>query len=368
MTGTTHDTATASSTLGRLEAALKRRIAWLTDERRDLLGTPTAIPALIVVLGREHYTERRRHYPIHSRRDLEAVLAQELAQAPDTLTLIGDPEQDKREVSFFELRPGVLEKVGSALWLIPESALLAGTLPAGRVASIERDGYRYFLSATGASQPAGGMVATPELFALAIGLAAGEGALQLDRQAVAGRLTRGMRALPPSAWLRLRRPSRLRQPAMEWRAVATVTGVGLAAYLALASGYLLWTRQAREAQLEALGAEVESLLAAQREVDRLVAQRAGLGKVWRDRADTYQMWRIAGLAWGKAAQLSAIELKDGDLTLRGRAPVATDVLAVLDQGVGVTGAKFSAPVRSGRDGLEEFVISMKLVRQEAEGG
>lgn len=369
MTGKTNDTSKASSLLGRLEAALKHRIAWLTDERRDLLGAPTGAPALIVVLGREHYTERRRSYPIHSRRDLEAVLAQDLAHAPDTLTLIGDPEQDKREVSFFELRPNVLEKVGSALWLLPESALLARTLPAGRVASIERDGYRYFLSASGASQPAGGMVATPELFALAIGLAAGqgEGALQLDREAAAGRLPRGMRALPTSAWLRLRRPSRVRQPQVEWRAVAMAAGAGLAAYLALASGYLLWTREAREAELESLGAEVESLLAAQRQVDRLAAQRAGLDKVWRDRADTYEIWRIAGLAWGKGAQLTAIELKDFELTLRGKASVATDVLALIDQSPGVKDAKFSAPVRSGRDGLEEFVISLTLVR-ETQGG
>jgi hypothetical protein len=177
-----------------------------------------------------------------------------------------------------------------------------------------------------------------------------------------------MRALPPSAWLRLRSPSRQRKPKIEWRAVATLAGVGLAAYLALASGYLLWSREAREAELDALGAEVETLLAAQRQVERLVAQRAGLGKVWDDRADSYQIWQIAGLAWGKGAQLTAIELKDGDLTLRGRAPVATDVLAVLDAGVGAAGAKFSAPVRGGRDGLEEFVISLKLVRQEGGGG
>lgn len=353
---------------GRLEAALKRRIVWLTDERRDLLGAATTGHALVVVLGREHYTERRRKYPIHSQRDLEAVLAQELTHAPETLTLIGEPAQDKREVTFFELRPDALQKVGSAVWLLPESALLARTLPAGRVASFERYGYRYFLSATGASQPSGGMVATPELFALAMGLDAGEGALQLDRQAAAKRLTRGMRALPPSAWLRLRRPSRLRQSQIEWRFMATVAGVGLAAYLALASGYLLWTRETREAQLEALGGEVESLLAAQREVDRLAAKRAGLGKVWGDRADTYHMWRIAGMAWGRGAQLSAIELKDRDLTLRGRAPVATDVLAVLDQSAGVAGAKFSAPVRGGRDGFEEFVISMKLVREDVAGG
>jgi hypothetical protein len=148
----TSDQATAG---GRLREALQRRIVWLTDQRRDLGGESSSAAALVAVLGREHYIERRRKYPIHSRRDLEAVLRQELAQAPPTLTLIGEPDQEKREVTFFELRPGVLEKVGRALWLVPESAALARTLPRGRVASVERDGYRYFLSANGASQPAG---------------------------------------------------------------------------------------------------------------------------------------------------------------------------------------------------------------------
>jgi hypothetical protein len=361
------DTGDRAAEGGRLRELLHRRIVWLTDQRRDLTGAPSSVAALVAVLGREHYIERRRRYPIHSKRDLEAVLRQELAQAPPTQTLIGEPDQEKREVTFFELRPGVLERVGRAIWLVPESAALASTLPRGRVASIERDGYRYFLSAAGASQPAGGTVATAELFALAAGLDSGEEPLSLERADLVARLPEGLRSLPADAWLRLRQPSAGRRAPLEWRRVATVAGLALAAYLALASGYLMLTRESREARLEELGPEVDSLLTAQREVDLLAARRAGLGEVLASRADTYGLWRIVGLAWANGARLSAIELEDFELTLRGSAPAATDVLAALDQSPGVEAARFSAPVRSGKGGLEDFAITLTLAR-EADSG
>ena len=352
---------------GRLTALLARRVAWLTDERRDLLGGVSRAAVLVAVLGREHYLERRRKYPIHSRRDLDAVLRQELAQAPPTLTLIGEPDQEKREVTFFELRPGVLERVGRAIWLVPESAVLAGTLPTGRVASVERDGYRYFLSQAGASQPAGGTVASPELFALATGMDASEPPLDLGRAQVAERLWHGLRSLAPEAWLRLRRPVQQRRARVAWRPLATVAAVGLAGYLLFASAYLMTTRQARETELEALGPEVESLLAAQRELDQLSAKREGLRKLLVARPDTYHLWRLVGLAWSKGAQISSVELEDFELTLRGSAPAATEVLAALDQDPEVDGARFSAPVRGSKGGLEDFAITLTLAGEPDRG-
>ena len=361
------ETADRAAAGGRLHGALLRRIVWLTDQRRDLAGDPSSAAALVAVLGREHYIERRRRYPIHSRRDLEAVLRQELAEAPPTLTLIGEPDQEKREVSFFELRPGVLERVGRAIWLVPESTALAGTLPRGRVASIERDGYRYFVSANGASQPAGGTVATAELFALAAGLDSGEAPLSLGRADLVSRLPQGLRSLPADAWLRFRQPSAGRRRPLEWRRIATVAAVALASYLAFASGDLVLTRESREARLEELGPEVDSLLDAQRELDLLAERQAGLDEMLEGRAETYRLWRVVGTAWASGARLSAIELEDFELTLRGSAPAATDVLAALDQSPGVAGARFSAPVRSGKGGLEDFAITLTLAR-EADNG
>jgi hypothetical protein len=53
-------------------------------------------------------------------------------------------------------------------------------------------------------------------------------------------------------------------------------------------------------------------------------------------------------------------LRDQELVLRGNAAAATDVLAAVGSLPGVEGARFSSPVRTGREGREEFAISLKL--------
>ena len=91
---------------GRLRQALARRIVWLTDGRRDASGATTRSRALVAVLGREHYSERRRQYPILSRRDLDDVLKQELAGAPPTLAVVSAARDDRREVTFLRVQAG----------------------------------------------------------------------------------------------------------------------------------------------------------------------------------------------------------------------------------------------------------------------
>ena len=264
--------ATSGSATGmKLARLLADRVAWLTDQRRDADGRPSAAPALVVLLGREHYIERRRRYPITAWRDLDAVLRQELVGAPPTLTLVSPVRDDQREVTLFELKAGVLDQVGRAVWLVPESLALARTLTAGEIACVDRAGFRYFVAANGVSQPASGALATAELFALASGLDVGV-ASQFDATSLRGRLLNGLRRLPADAWLRLRVPSQRVRLQVDWKPVLTVAGAALVGYLALASGYLTFTRQAREAELQDLGGEVETLLTAQRDVDRMLAE------------------------------------------------------------------------------------------------
>jgi hypothetical protein len=351
---------------GRLRAWLSRRVTWLTDERRDASGAASAAPSLVVLLGREHYVERRRRYPIAARRDLDAVLRQELAGAPPTLTLIAAPQDDRREVTFYEIKPEASERLGRALWVVPESLAVAATLAAGEVASVERHGLRYFVAANGVSQPAGGALATADLFALASGLDAGRNA-ELGETGLRERLLDGLRRLPASAWLRLRLPSQRRRLQVEWKPVAMLVAAVLGVYLTLASGYLMLTRHARESELASLGGEVENLLAAQRDVDRMLAEQQGLAAVMAERRSTYRLWQVASVAWGKGAELIGVELLDDQLVVRGNAPVATDVLAAVSAIPGVAEARFSSPVRTGRQGREEFAISLSLAEVAGDG-
>jgi hypothetical protein len=360
----------AEKSTGRLGARIRRalgsRIVWLTDERRDAAGDVSTAFALAAVLGREHYTERRKQYPILSRRDLDAVLEQELAGAPPTLTTISAERDDRREVTFFEIRPEVLSRAAPALFVVPESLALAATLPAGGIATVDRRGFRYFLAANGVSQPAGGAVTSAELFAMAAGLDAGA-AIAIDGDGLHERILSGLGHLPPGAWLRLRTPSLEARVDIEWQPIALMAGIGLVAYLALASGYLTFTRQARERELSGLGNEVEKLLVAQRDVDRMLAEQSALAAVTADRRSTYRIWQVVSVAWSKGAVITAVQLQDTTLTLRGSANVATDVLAAVDAIPGFADAQFSSPVRQSSAGREEFSLELTM-QPEADRG
>jgi hypothetical protein len=340
---------------------LAGRVAWLTDQRRDASGQPSDAPALVVLLGREHYVERRRRYPIAVKRDLDAVLRQELAGAPPTLSLVGPVQDNQREVTLFELKPGVMARVGRTVCVAPESLVLALALGPREIASVDRHGFRYFVAANGVSQPASGALATPQLFAIASGLEVGA-TTQIDEAGLRERLLAGLRRLPPDAWLRLRLASRRERLQVDWKPVLAVASAALIGYLALASGYLTLTRATREAELAGLGPEVESLLAAQRDVDRMLAEQDGLARVMAERRSTYRLWQVVAVAWEKGAELAEVTLKDDQLVVRGNAPVATDVLGAVSSVPGVASARFSLPVRTGRQGREEFAISLVLER------
>ena len=65
---------------------LSRHVTWHGGTDHNLADEAGRHFPLVLILGREHYKERRRTYPALRRRDLAKVLRQELAGEPPTLT------------------------------------------------------------------------------------------------------------------------------------------------------------------------------------------------------------------------------------------------------------------------------------------
>lgn len=343
----------------RLKRAIRRRVVWLTDRRRDLEGGETRAFALVAILGREHYIERRKSYPILAWRDLAAVVRQELHESPATLAVISPLRDNQREVTFFECSSDVIARAGRAVWLVPESLAIAASLPAGQIATVQRAAGSYFVAASGVSQPSGGAVTSAELFAIAAGLNS-DTFVQIADSEVESHALSGLRRLPLDAWFRLRNPALSAGTRVAWTPIFKMAATLLIAYLVLASAYLNLTQRARERELASLGTKVESLLVAQRDVDRLLAEQSGLAAVLGERRDTYRLWQVVAVAWRKGAVINNVDLKDATLTLRGSAPVATDVLAAVGEIPGFADAKFSSPVQRGESGQEEFSLQVTM--------
>jgi hypothetical protein len=342
---------------------LLRHVTWHASESRILSNQPGDHYPLIIILGREHYSERRKSYPALRRRDLENVLREELKEEPLTLALLGPVSADRREVSFYRLQRAVIESLPRSVFIIPESVLLGVGLTADSWADVQRQNYRYFLFRGGPSQPAGGALQARALVAMAAGVDADTvpeewcGSVEL-----LGRLRRGLAAVPALTWWSCRNPlpRQFGFDGIAWKPVALIAGLMLFAHLALSSIYLQVLLSNREGALETLAPQIQEGLAADNEIRAYVARRDALIELWSGRSDTQYVWQGLALALKNRAIVSRLDMQGGRISVRGEAPDASEILAVLASTPGFLDVSFDAPVRSGSNGRQNFALSFVL--------
>jgi len=356
------------SLFGRLVKGIVRRllrhVSWHASQSRNLAGQPGGHLPLVLILGREHYSERQKTYPALRTRDLGKVLQEELAGQPPTLTLFGPERGDSREVRFFRLDRAVIEALPRSLFVVPESVVLRAQLSADNWADVERQGYRYFLFRDGVSQPAGGALGQRDLVALAAGV-------DPDRipeeyrgtDELLQRLRRSLSSLPLSTWWSCRNPLP-RDFGLErvaWKPMAMTAGVILFAYLVLTSLYLQVSLGQRENALEELEPQIREGLVADNEARALEERKNALSALWSEREDTQRLWQAVGIAIQNRAIISRIDMRDARVNLRGEAPDASEVLAALASMPGFADVSFDAPVVARRGGRQSFALSLNLI-------
>lgn len=349
----------------RAYTLLRERVVWVTTARRSLDGIDTDQFAWVAVLGREHYDERRQTLPVRGWRDALRVVALDRAPGEQEVVVVDDLQGDERTVTRYRLRnPDAIGDLRAMFW-VPETLLLRDEANAAGVLTVEREGLRYFMARDGVSQIAGGAIRSPELFALAAGVAVDRPEISLDAAAIAARLLPGLARLPGTSWWTLRSHVLTHQVrAFAQPAGVLVVLVGLL-YLALVSAYLSGTAAWREFQLAKLGPEVTTLIAEQRAVDILAREREGLAAVMRERTPAWPVWELAAAVWRAKGAIYAINLTDERITIRCSAPVAIAVLESLRTVKGYADARFEAAVRQGGLG-EEFVVTLRRVPTPSE--
>ena len=338
-------------------------VTWHASASRNLSLSPGDRYPLVIVLGREHYSERRKSYPALRRRDLEKVLREDLVGEPPTITLLGPIDGDRREVSFYRLDRSVIESLPRSLFIVPESVLLGVMLAAESWVDIERQNYRYFLFHDGPSQPAGGALGARELVAMAAGvdpdLAPEEwrGSDELIR-----RFKRALTALPALNWWSCRNPLPHAPwiTGIAWKPVALTAGLMAFGYLVISSLYLQATLSYRESVLEAKGSEVLQGLVADDEARGYEAQRDALIELWSSRADTQQIWGGIASMLQHGATVGGIVIQGERISVRGEARDASEVLSELARLPQFGDVSFDAPVRSGRGRRQNFALSFAL--------
>lgn len=344
---------------GRLQKFFLSRVVWITRERENLLGDRQDGYAFVAVVGREHYREWRKSYPVYRLLDAWRVARFERRGRSLVLFDICPVHDNHREVIFFEFDSSSGALPYRALFWVPESRVIASALTPPRFAHVRRAQLEYCTGAAGVSQVLGGVVRTPELFSMASGLPADSKVEYHDDQVIRESLVKGIFLFGWRRWASFLGPEvgdylqKAAQPA------ALLVALSIASYLGLTSLYLWSAERWRLHELEALGPQVTSLLTIQRRVDSLVAERSGLDSIIEQQRPVWPMWEILSESWRQGAGVTNFALSGGELTLRGQAPEATKVLKGLSELPSVDDARFQSAVR--RTGVQEdFTIRLQL--------
>lgn len=340
----------------RLADALQQRIVFVGDRRIDLSGRDSLKPGLIAIVGCEHYRHRSQSYPIRSRAELQQVLELEFGSGRSLRRFIGPWRAEARRVDIYEFAIDPADSRLNAVFLIPETLLLSRYTPDDTILKVERGGQSYFLTSSGLWQRAAGLVSDERVFALAAGEPV-ERVEGIDQRSILAAFSQALRKLSPIEWLdALNVELMLRLLRTIRPAVVAVGAVGFSYALGI-SLYLFSAAALRQSQLDALGADVEQLISAQRRLDTLDARGVEISATLAAANRSWQTWQVPATVWANGGRVAAFTLFDGKIMIRGEAPNATAVLgklAVLDS---VADPTFASPVRQDRDS-QQFVIEM----------
>jgi hypothetical protein len=352
------------TTLGRIANSVidrfLRHVSWHASETMNLARMPGDHYPLIVILGREHYSERSKIYPALRRRDLQKVLDGELANGPPTLALPGPIDGDRREVRFYQLDRDVVDSLPRCLFIVPESVVLGMNLLAASWADIQRQGYRYFQFAGGPSQPAGGALESRELVAMAAGIDSdSEPEEWHGSDRLLSRLRQALPRLSALSWWSCR--NRLSRgfgiTGVAWKPIGLTAALMLFAYLVMSSIYLQVLLSQRNAALTDLGPEIQEGLLADDDARDFAVRRDALIEFWSGQTDTQRVWEGVALALQNQSRVNGLNLRAGRTSLRGEAVDASEVLEKLAATPGFVDVAFDAPVRTASNGRQSFVLS-----------
>ncbi len=315
---------------------------------------------LINILSRQLYREFNKSYPIADLADLKQVLSHSYGQ--NTLHQIGPTQQGGREVVSYQIAADFFaDKRFPACW-VPISWLLSKTQSdTGFTAEIKGE-YPWYLAAFSQhsySQLRNALTDNLSVFRLTQGVPDDLPHLELEHHQSQLLAIQTLGSIKPAALLTFISYDSQRMFSIPWRPYAVSLAVVATLYMATASLALQWQSSQRTAAMEAMGDELNALLAKQDQLAKLQSDIQALSQAQQHKMPLAPAWLLLNQLNEFGAVVLDINQRKRVLTIRGQAQRATDILTQLRQHSLVQSADFSAPVIKVQ-GKDEFSMRVEL--------
>jgi hypothetical protein len=327
-----------------------------------------------LILGREHYFETSKDYPISNKRDLKKALEFDDNKAPFqgvTLQHIERINEQSHRVTFWVINPQVFTTLSFRPWLIlPESYILAKGLPSQtNIATIECENKTLFLANSASGIVSGiksKVINTIEHFALSTGTSANSNEtlhLTASNAEFSALLHQGIKLLTFTKLQGFLVASQKRQwKSYPWKSMATISCIMLTIYLALTSAWLVYEEYSVNKQLNQQKSTLNHAFSLQKQYKQQEEKQRLLVVPLKEQIPYWNVWPVVLACIDVGSQITGLHYKNNKIIFHGTAKKgikATDILAALSENKAVLSPEFSKPVRKNR-GREQFAISFTL--------
>jgi len=327
-----------------------------------------------LILGREHYFETSKEYPIANKRDLKRALHFDDNKAPFsgvTLQHIERVNEQSHRVTFWVINPNVLKQIACSPWLIlPESYLLAKAMHKQvNLATIKCISKTLYISQTGQGICSGVQSQqTPnvESFAFSTGSPLSVNTEQYFTATAdnfVGLLIKGLKSLELTMLqgflVQLNDTNWKTYP---WKQAGIIAATVFSAYLMATSAWLVFKQESLDYKISAQKEVINQALSLQKKYQQELQWQQTLSKPLEGTFPYWYTWPTTLEVIAVGSKITAVHYKNNKIIIHGetnKGVKATDVLAKLSDNANVVSPSFSQPVRKRRD-KESFAISFSF--------
>lgn len=372
-----------------LNSFLKHRAAYLSDvlyrfsESNNSLSLVAAsnvkginsAPRLLI-LGREHYFETSKLYPIANRSEVKKAALLDDISAPYTgkrLFSIHKVDEQSHRVNFWIIPNSVIEQYGDSVKIVlPESYVWAKSIE-------QQDNFininctnRSLIVYNGKRKLSSGLIGkgirSVGEFALVSGLSQpdeNEVFITADNQCKY--LVSGLKNITveqwPGFWLSAQGEKKANFP---WRAIVSTTMACGIVYLLITSGWILYKDNQLNTELDSQRLAINEALDSQKDYLNIQQQNALLAEPLSSQEPHWRVWLVVKEIASTGAKIRAIDYRFQKVTIdasTAKGSSATSVLELLTNNPLITDAHFSKPI-SRSLGQEVFSIRFSLAASE----
>ncbi len=324
----------------------------------------------LLVVGREHYHESVRDYPVGDIKDLKRILSEQIDLSPyqgETFHVIEKLSAQSCRVITWIIKKTSIDNLPFRPWLmVPETFCLLHCSSPSTPFTISRAGEEVtvvaadsglfsFLNVKEADENTLSYIKSAIPY---LGHAGFNGELKAEEDA-ASILWRGLSVAifshPTSFLMKMEKSS-----SYPWNKAFKLSAIIFALYVMVSSGLILGSNVWADYKLNEIQKRNVEVMQIRNNFRSQSSLAANINDTLKNMLPTWTVWEIFLGLQHSDAQVTAISYGNGLLTLTGTSSRATDVLAELGENKFVQSAEFSSPVRKTRD-RERFIIEAKLL-------